>query len=329
MGDLDMNVEDVKISCENIIAEIGKFFVGHADILRRIMAAALANGHVLFEDYPGLGKTMLAKSFARAMGCSWQRIQFTPDLMPADIIGTKIWKTNITDFELERGPIFTHVLLADEINRAPPKVQSALLECMGERQVTIEGETHVLEPPFFVMGTQNPIDLEGTYSLPEGQLDRFLLKLSIGYIKRLDEEVEILMRRSDWKKDDPTDLISEVSTDKRFRQLQEVIEHEVLVSDDMLTYITQIVRRTRESPYIEVGASPRGSLSFFKIAKANAALDGRDYVIPDDVKFYAQDILKHRLILKREYSMDERITVESIIDGILQEVKVPIQDESG
>ncbi len=177
-----MKIEKVKETCDEIIGVVGSFFVGERLLLNKVLAAAMANGHILFEDNPGLGKTLLAKAFAKVTGCTWGRVQFTPDLMPTDIIGTKVWRMNTSEFTLEKGPVFTNILLADEINRSPPKVQSALLECMEERQVTIEGETLPLEPPFFVMATQNPIELEGTYPLPEAQMDRFLLRLSTGYV---------------------------------------------------------------------------------------------------------------------------------------------------
>lgn len=320
-----MEVSDVRDISGKIIEEIGSYYVGHKDLLQKVMGAALANGHVLFEDNPGLGKTLLAKAFARTTGCTWHRIQFTPDLMPSDIIGTKIWRSNINDFVLEKGPVFTHILLADEINRSPPKVQAALLECMEERQVTIEGETHILESPFFVMGTQNPIDLEGTYSLPEAQMDRFLLKLSIGYLENLDDEVEILLRRISWELDDPSSLVKEITTNEEFSQCQKTVEKKVHIDREILEYISKIVRATRENPYIEIGASPRASISLFKISKANAAMMGRDYVIPDDVKLYVKDALKHRIILRMEYALDESVTVDGIIDEILSNIETPTQ----
>ncbi|MCW4049056.1 MAG: MoxR family ATPase [Candidatus Bathyarchaeota archaeon] len=318
-----MQFPQVKTICDEIIDTVQTYFVGERLIMEKVLAAALANGHILFEDNPGLGKTLLAKIFARATGCEWSRIQFTPDLMPADIVGTKVWKANTSEFTLEKGPVFTHILLADEINRSPPKVQSALLECMEERQVTIEGETHTLESPFFVIGTQNPIELEGTYPLPEAQLDRFLIKLSTGYVRSLDLEAEILKRRSDWKQDDPTDFITSVTTTETFRTLQSLVETGVYVDDQIYLYISEIVRRTRESPYVDVGASPRGGLSLFKVSKANAAMSGRDYVIPDDVKLFAVEALAHRMIMKLEYALEDRITPEGIISEILDNVEAP------
>ncbi len=318
-----MQLQQLKDTSDQILDAIQSYFVGDRQLLQKVLAASLANGHILFEDNPGLGKTLLVKIFAKTTGCEWSRVQFTPDLMPSDITGTKVWRMNTGDFSLEKGPVFTHILLADEINRSPPKVQSALLECMEERQVTIEGETHHLERPFFVLATQNPIELEGTYPLPEAQLDRFLIKLSTGYVPTEEAEAQILKRRSAWGQDDPTDQIQSVTTQDTFREMQDYIEHEIYVDDQIYLYISRIVRATRESPYIEVGASPRGGLSLFKISRANAAINGRDYVIPDDVKLYAVESLAHRLIMKLEYALEDKITPQSIIEGVLDQIEAP------
>jgi MoxR-like ATPase len=309
--------------CERILKTVGEIYVGNELLLRKVLCAALANGHVLFEDYPGLGKTLLAKVFAKALGCKWTRIQFTPDLMPADIIGTKVWKANISDFVLERGPIFTNILLADEINRAPPKTQSALLEAMEERQVTIEGVTYKLELPFFVIATQNPIELEGTYPLPEAQMDRFLMRLSTGYVDTLDLECEILRRRIRWQRDDPTELVEPVVTSETFREMQRIVETDIYVDDQIIEYIAKIVRSTREHPVIEVGSSPRGGLSLLKLARAHAAMCGRDFVVPDDVKMFVYDALNHRLILNPEYVVEGKVNVKSVIDEIVSKIEVP------
>jgi len=309
--------------CERILKTVGEIYVGNELLLRKVLCTALANGHVLFEDYPGLGKTLLAKVFAKALGCKWTRIQFTPDLMPADIIGTKVWKANISDFVLERGPIFTNILLADEINRAPPKTQSALLEAMEERQVTIEGVTYKLEPPFFVIATQNPIELEGTYPLPEAQMDRFLMRLSTGYVDTLDLECEILRRRIRWQRDDPTELVEPVVTSETFREMQRIVETDIYVDDQIIEYIAKIVRSTREHPVIEVGSSPRGGLSLLKLARAHAAMCGRDFVVPDDVKMFVYDALNHRLILNPEYVVEGKVNVKSVIDEIVSKIEVP------
>jgi MoxR-like ATPase len=318
-----MQFSEVKPTTDQILDTVLTYFVGDRSLLQKVLAAALANGHILFEDNPGLGKTLLAKIFAKTTGCDWSRVQFTPDLMPSDITGTRVWRMNTGEFSLEKGPVFTHILLADEINRSPPKVQSALLECMEERQVTIEGVTHKLEQPFFVIATQNPIELEGTYPLPEAQLDRFLIKLSTGYVPTEESEADIMKRRSAWGQDDPTEKVQSVTTTKRFRALQELIEKEIYVDDQIYLYIARIVRATRDSPYVDVGASPRGGLSLYKVAKANAAINGRDYVIPDDVKHYAVDALAHRLIMKLEYALEDKITPQSIIKEILEHIEAP------
>jgi MoxR-like ATPase len=253
-------------------------FVGDKTVLRKMLCAALADGHVLFEDNPGLGKTLLAKVFSRVSGCAWGRVQFTPDMMPADILGTRIWKDASSGFMLEKGPVFTNVLLADEINRAPPKTQSALLEAMEEKQVTIEGITHRLESPFFVIATQNPIELEGTFPLPEAELDRFLIKMSTGYVQTLALESEILRRRIAWKKDDPTDLVQPALRGGQFRAMQEAVESSIYADGQILDYVSQIVRATREHPDVEVGSSPRGGLALLKLSRAHAAVCGRDFV---------------------------------------------------
>ncbi len=318
-----MQFNEVKPTTDQILDTVLTYFVGDRQLLQKVLAAALANGHILFEDNPGLGKTLLAKIFAKTTGCDWSRVQFTPDLMPSDITGTRVWRMNSGDFSLEKGPVFTHILLADEINRSPPKVQSALLECMEERQVTIEGITHALEQPFFVIATQNPIELEGTYPLPEAQLDRFLIKLSTGYVPTEELEADIMKRRSAWGQDDPTENVQSVTTTKRFRELQELVEKEIYVDDQIYLYISRIVRATRDSPYVDVGASPRGGLSLYKVSKANAAINGRDYVIPDDVKHYAVDALAHRLIMKLEYALEDKITPQSIIEEILEQIEAP------
>lgn len=318
-----MKIEKVKETCDEIIGIVGSFFVGERLLLEKVLAAAMANGHILFEDNPGLGKTLLAKAFAKVIGCSWGRVQFTPDLMPTDIIGTKVWRMNTSEFTLEKGPVFTNILLADEINRSPPKVQSALLECMEERQVTIEGETLPLDAPFFVMATQNPIELEGTYPLPEAQMDRFLLRLSTGYVSSLEKETEILMRRISWKRDDPIDLMEPVTSNEIFKDIQNTVENDIYIDEQILRYISKIVRNTRESPLVDIGSSPRGGLGLLKVSRANAALHGRDYVIPDDVKTFTTEVLSHRIILKMEYALGEKVRPEQIIDEIVKEIDPP------
>lgn len=317
-----MDFQDMKKYCDNILESVGKVFVGEELLLRKTLCAGLANCHVLFEDNPGLGKTLLTKTFAKTLGCNWGRIQFTPDLMPADITGTRVWNSKNSEFILEKGPIFTNVLLADEINRSPPKTQAALLEAMEEQQVTIEGSTHKLPLPFFVIATQNPIELEGTYPLPEAQIDRFTLRLSTGYVDTVEKECHILKRRIDWKEDDPTGSLKPAITADVFRQMQLKCENDVYVDEKIIQYITNIVRKTREHPQVEIGSSPRGGLALLKITRAMAASYGRDFVTPDDVKTFAVDVLAHRLILKVEYALEGH-DPRKVIDEVVEKVEVP------
>ncbi|NIV43711.1 AAA domain-containing protein, partial [Candidatus Bathyarchaeota archaeon] len=295
-----MNLEKVSASCDTIIEQIRNLYVGDELLISKILAAALANGHVLFEDNPGLGKTLLAKTLAFSIDCSFSRVQCTPDLLPADILGTRIWRPKNGSFELLKGPVFTNILLVDEINRSPPKTQSAVLEVMEERQVTIEGQTYRCETPFFVLATQNPIEYEGTYPLPEAQIDRFMMKLSTGYPRTLDSEKLIVTRRIEWKKDDPTRDLKPVISAEDFNALQKTVEDDIYIDDVILEYIAEIVRATREHPQVEVGSSPRGSLALLKASRAMALLRQRDFVTPDDIKTIAVDALAHRLILKVE-----------------------------
>jgi MoxR-like ATPase len=243
--------------------------------------------------------------------------------MPADILGTRVWRIREARFVLEKGPIFTNILLADEINRSPPKTQSALLEAMEERQVTIEGETHRLEQPFFVIATQNPIELEGTYPLPEAQLDRFLVKLSISYMETQREESLILKRRIIWKRDDPTTLMESVTDQNTFVEMQRFIEGGIYVDDQIIDYITSIVRATRSHYAVEVGSSPRGGLALLKLSRAYAAISGREFVTPDDVKLFTLDALGHRLILRMEYALEGKVTPGDVIREILDKIEVP------
>jgi len=317
-----MRLEDARASCNTIMKQTLGLYVGDELLVRKILAAVLSNGHVLFEDNPGLGKTLLSKTIALSIDCRFSRVQCTPDLLPADIIGTKVWNAKDGSFELLKGPVFTNVLLVDEINRSPPKTQSAILEVMEERQVTIEGETYWCEEPFFVLATQNPIEYEGTYPLPEAQIDRFMLKLSTGYPRTLDEEKLIVWRRIEGKKDDPTRDLKPVISTRDFRALQRVVENDIYIDDVVVKYIAEIVRETREHPQVEVGSSPRGSLALLKASRALALMDGRDFVTPDDIKTLAVDALAHRLILKVEDVM-KRVDERKIVKKILDTVSVP------
>lgn len=313
-----MKIEKIAYYYSKISEEVGKVIVGKKDVIEKLFMAILSNGHVLLEDYPGLAKTLMAKTLSTVLGCKFNRIQFTPDLLPADITGTYVYNQKVGDFELRKGPIFTNILLADEINRAPPKTQSALLEAMQEKQVTIEGFTHKLEEPFVVFATQNPIEFEGVYPLPEAQIDRFLIKTSVGY-PSIDEEVEILRRRIDRRTDDFN--VKTILDRETVLEMQKSIE-DVHVDDDILEYIVNIVNMTRSHPSIEVGSSPRGSLALLKLSRSHAAIYGRDYVIPDDVKFIAIEALSHRILLKSEYWV-KGVKPEDIIKDVLKNVPVP------
>lgn len=309
------------LSMSAIVNEVSKLIVGKEEVLKQVMLGVLANGHILFEDYPGLAKTMIAKSFAICLGCDFKRVQFTPDLLPADITGTYVFNQKTGDFFFRKGPIFTNILLADEINRAPPKTQAALLEAMQEKQVTLDGKTHSLKEPFIVIATQNPIELEGTYPLPEAQLDRFIMKMKVGY-PNTQQETEILKRRL-LRKSDGINL-NQVADTTAVIEMQKAVE-QIHVDDDILHYIAEIVQGTRSHPRIEIGASPRGSLAILKMSRALALYDGRDYVTPDDVKNVAIPALCHRIIFKTEYWF-RGISPESVIQKILTDIPVPKLD---
>lgn len=316
-----MSISQASELAQKIIMEVSNYFLGNIPVVVKTLATALVNGHVLFEDEPGLGKTLLAKTFAKVLGCRFTRIQFTPDLLPSDIIGVKVWRAHEGTFELVKGPIFTNILLADEINRAPPKTQAALLEAMEERQVTIEGETLTLEEPFFVLATQNPIEYEGTYPLPEALMDRFALRLSTGYPEHR-VMIDILKKRLEWKKDDPTVDIKPVITKEEFLSLQKMVEERVYIDESLLDYIAKLVETIHNDPRVEAGPSPRGALTLMKVSKALALIRGRDFVIPDDIKFIIMDALAHRIILRAEYAL-ENISPNSIIDEAIKKVPVP------
>lgn len=313
-----MNFKEAGELCQKIVSQVSTVIVGKNAVLEKVMLAILANSHILFEDNPGLAKTLLARSFAMSMGCNFSRVQFTPDLLPADITGTYIYNVKTGEFELRRGPVFTNVLLADEVNRAPPKTQAALLEAMQERQATLDGKTHPIRDPFIVIATQNPIEYEGVYPLPEAQLDRFMVKLRLGYPNRT-EEVEILRRRMKRATEDVRlDPVLETDT---ILDMQRKLE-EIHIDDDILGYVTDIVQATRNQRQIEVGSSPRGSLAIFKLCRARAVFHGRDYVVPDDVKEVAVSALVHRVIMKTESWVKGTDPIQSI-EEVLKSVPVP------
>jgi MoxR-like ATPase len=313
-----LNVEEAGEKCQQVVNQVKKVIVGKEPVLEKVMLAILANSHILFEDYPGLAKTLLARSFAMSMGCNFSRIQFTPDLLPSDITGTYVYNVKNGEFDLRRGPVFTNILLADEINRAPPKTQAALLEAMQERQTTLDGKTHLLTDPFIVIATQNPIEYEGVYPLPEAQLDRFLVRLQLGYPNRA-EEVEILKRRMQRAREDVQ--LEPAASAETILALQKTVEG-IHVDDDVLGYVTDIVQATRTQRQVEVGASPRGSLAIFKLARARAVFHRRDFVIPDDVKEVAAPALVHRMIMKAE-SWVKGVDPRLVVDEILKAVPVP------
>jgi len=302
-----------------VIAEVERAVVGKRALLEMMMASVLAGGHILLEDFPGLGKTLVARSFATALGLDFKRIQFTPDLLPGDITGGYIFNRTKNQFELRQGPVFANIVLADEINRASPKTQSALLEAMQEGQVTIEGETLPLPAPFLVLATQNPIEYEGTFPLPEAQLDRFMLKLKVGY-PNMEEEKLILRRRRERKQDEV--VLRQITKAEQLLEMRAAVET-IHVDTDLEGYIAALVHATRADRRVAVGASPRGSLAFLKMARANAALEGRDSIIPDDIKRYAVPVLGHRVILQPEYWMATQVTGDVIQDS-LSKTPVPV-----
>ena len=320
--DRAITLTEVSNISNQVLDEVERAIIGKRIVLEKLMAAILASGHILLEDFPGLGKTLMARSFATVLGLDFKRIQFTPDLLPGDITGGYIFNRAENRFDLRKGPIFANIALADEINRASAKVQSALLEAMQEGQVTLEGETLSLPEPFIVLATQNPIEYEGTFPLPEAQLDRFMLKLSVGY-PELDDEREILHRRSERQQDEVN--LSKVTNADALREIQQAME-DVHVDNDLKEYIAAIVHETRKARRVAVGASPRASLSFLKIARSYAVLQGRDYVLPDDIKYFAGDVLKHRIILQPEYWMSSKVT-EDIIQDVFDRVPVPVVAE--
>ncbi|WP_158058829.1 AAA family ATPase [Halorussus halophilus] len=313
-----MEASEASSRCTDVLTEVSNAVIADEDVLETVLTGFLARGHVLLEDVPGTGKTLTARSFASALGLSFSRIQFTPDLLPADVTGTHVFNEQDRSFEFNEGPIFANIVLADEINRAPPKTQSALLEAMGEGQVTVDGETHDLPDPFFVLATQNPVEQEGTFPLPEAQKDRFIIKTNLGY-PDADGELEILNRRVSRTARTPS--AETVCTPKAVESMQSAPE-EVDVALDVRKYITSISRATRDDPRVKAGASPRGTERLMEVARARAALDGRDYVTPDDVKRVAKPGLAHRLVLTPDAKVDN-VKKKTIVENVLEDVEVP------
>jgi len=317
-----VELTDVAELSHRILDEVERAVVGKRDALELLLLGLLADGHVLIEDYPGLAKTLMARSFAQAATMGFSRIQFTPDLMPSDVTGSSIYNQRDGDFEFRPGPIFANLLLADEINRAPPKTQAALLEAMQERQVTSEGATRALERPFLVLATQNPIEYEGTYPLPEAQLDRFLLRMSVGYPSR-EHEWQVLVDRAERRVDEIQ--LAPVVDRETLLAMQRAVEG-VYVSEPVGLYIVDVVAATRNASSIQVGASPRGSLALFKLSRCRAALRGRDYVTPEDVKGVAVPALAHRLTLRPELWV-QRVSAEDVVRERLETVPTPAAED--
>jgi MoxR-like ATPase len=316
----EVTIQQVAAITAQVIAEVEKAVVGKHFVLQQMMAAFLApGGHILLEDYPGLAKTLIAKSFATALGMDFNRIQFTPDLLPGDITGGYLFDSRQNAFQLRKGPLFTHIILADEINRASPKTQSAMLEAMQEYQVTLEGESLPLPDPFIVIATQNPIEYEGTFPLPEAQLDRFIVKLSVGYPDRAEED-EVLRRRTERRQD--IVVLRPVITPETFLAMRSAVEG-VYVHPDVRRYMVDLAAATRSHSQVVVGVSPRGSLALLKLARAWAAIQGRDFVIPDDIKLFTRPALSHRIVLDPSLWGSKK-TERSIIDSIVAGVPVPV-----
>jgi MoxR-like ATPase len=314
----ELTIQEASEEIDLVIDEIQNSVIIERGFLERVLVGLLSQGHVLLEDVPGTGKTLTANSFATALGLDFNRIQFTPDLLPNDVTGTYIYNEKKGEFEFNKGPIFSNVILADEINRAPPKTQAALLEAMGEGQVTTEGDTRQLPEPFFVMATQNPVEQEGTFPLPEAQVDRFNIKDTIGY-PDADGEVELLRRRDNRFESTPSS--SQVLDLERVRALQAVPE-QVTVTEDMLEYISQVSRATRSHHHVRVGMSPRGTQRLYECSRAQSVIEGRDYLTPDDIKAVASSVIAHRMVLTPDAQVQD-VDKESIVEEVLEEIPVP------
>ncbi|MBD3196787.1 MAG: AAA domain-containing protein [Candidatus Lokiarchaeota archaeon] len=313
----ELDVTPIREIAQEVLSEVSRVIVGYGEILQQLFISLLVNGHVLLEGVPGLGKTVMAKTFAKTLGISFKRVQFTPDLLPADITGTKIFSQEQGEFVLQKGPIFANLVLADEINRSAPKTQAALLEAMAERQVTIEGQTLELVKPFIVVATENPVEMEGTYPLPEAQVDRFLFKLWLDYPEQ-DEEVEIMRRQISGE----LPSVEQITTGEEILAAQNLV-NQVYIDERILKYVRDIILKTRNHPQIALGAGPRASLVLMKCSKARAAILGRRYVTPDDVRALIIPSLNHRILLKPEAEL-EGLDVKAVIKNIIEEIPVPI-----
>lgn len=317
-NDQHLNVQEVSSLLERLRKNIADVLFGKPELIRLSLVAILAEGHVLVEDMPGVGKTLLAKALARSLNCSFHRIQFTPDLLPSDLIGTSVFQQQSGTFVFQPGPLFAQVVLADEINRATPRTQSALLEAMSDRQVSVDGVTHPLGPPFLVLATQNPFEFEGTYPLPESQLDRFLMRLQIGYPDRQAER-EILASH---REGEPVDHLGAVVSSQQVVSLQQVVR-KVRVDDSLANYLLDLVQGTRTQTEVALGASPRAALGLYRAAQASALLEGRDYVVPDDIKRLAVPVLSHRILTHGMRQGGRDSSAGAVIQGILERIAVP------
>ncbi len=313
-------LEDLKESVENLKSQLSGVIIGQEEFIELLIVSLLANGHVLIEGVPGVAKTITAKLFARTLETDFSRVQFTPDLMPSDVLGTSVFNSKSSTFEFKKGPVFSNIVLIDEINRAPAKTQAALFEVMEERQITIDGREYKMPPPFMVVATQNPVEQEGTYALPEAQLDRFLFKISVKY-PSLEDEVKILQTHHERKGIAPQSQIKAVLTPEKLEKLREQIQ-EIRVEEKLLQYIAEIVTKTRNHPHLFLGGSPRASLAIMNSSKAYAAIKGRDFVIPEDIKKVLVPVLGHRIILSPEREM-EGMSAANVIEMIAQSIEIP------
>ena len=315
-----IELTELRASLERVKSEIGKVIVGQESMIEHLLAALLSNGHVLIEGVPGVAKTITAKLLAKTVDVGFSRIQFTPDLMPSDILGTSVFSMKNSEFEFKKGPIFSNFILIDEINRSPAKTQAALFEVMEERQITMDGNKFIMEEPFLVVATQNPIEHEGTYRLPEAQLDRFLFKINVGY-PNLSQEVEIIKNQHENKLEDKTDAVQKVLSGAQLKNYQQIVK-DIIVEPQLLEYIAKIIVNTRENQFLYLGASPRASLALLMASKAFAAIRGRDFVTPEDIKEASFAVLRHRVMVSPEREM-EGLTADEIIRQILEAIEIP------
>ncbi len=315
-----IDLSELKKAADDIKATLGKIIIGQEEFIELLLVSLLADGHVLIEGVPGIAKTITAKLLAKSIDTGFSRIQFTPDLMPSDVLGTSVLNMKNAEFEFKKGPVFSNIILIDEINRAPAKTQAALFEVMEERQVSMDGKTYPMEKPFVVIGTQNPIEQEGTYALPEAQLDRFIFKINVGY-PNLEEEIRILKTHNERKGVLPQSLIKPVLKGDDLLKYKAKV-HEILIEDKIVQYIAKIVTQTRNHPHLYLGGSPRASLAVMFASKALAALNGRDFVIPEDIKKVVYPVLRHRLILTPEKEM-EGLTADKVIEMVMHSIEIP------